>query len=135
MKNKRRYAKARQTKGFTLIEVIVALTLTGFLLGGLFALVAGSKQLSWRAEQALHRSLQQRAAWNTALLENDYAELESLSREESFEIVERAELETPDRQTQPLQYALRAVELVSREGDIEAVALRWARLQPGDNAL
>ena len=41
--------------GFNLLEVIVALAITGFLLGGLFSLVGGSKQLSWRSEESLVR--------------------------------------------------------------------------------
>ncbi|MBL6817064.1 MAG: type II secretion system protein, partial [Pseudomonadales bacterium] len=42
--------------GFTLLEVIVALTITGFVLGGLFSLVGGSKQLTWRSEASLVRA-------------------------------------------------------------------------------
>ena len=35
--------KSAYSKGFTLLEVIVALAITGFLLGGLFSLLAGSQ--------------------------------------------------------------------------------------------
>ena len=127
-------ATRARSRGFTLIEVVVALTITGFLLGGLFTLVGGSKRLSWRAEAALGKSLQQRAAWNFALLDNDYADLEpilSYSGGDDYEVVPHDELDAPDRQTQPLQYTLQAVDLVSPAGDTEAVALRRIRLQPG----
>ena len=40
--------RRKNQQGFTLIEVIVALTITGFLLGGLFSLVGGSKLLARR---------------------------------------------------------------------------------------
>ena len=43
--------------GFTLLEVIVAMAITGFILGGLFSLMGGSKQLSWRSEDSLQQSL------------------------------------------------------------------------------
>lgn len=124
------YGKAQ---GFTLIEVMVALTITGFLLGGLFTLVAGSKRLSAQAETALARSLQQRAAFNAALLDNDFAELDSFLSTNSAEyrVVELDELELPDRQTQALPYALQAIELQSPDGDVEVVATRWQRLGVG----
>ncbi len=127
--------RSRQQRGFTLIEVIVALTITGFLLGGLFALVGGSKQLSWRAEDVLVRATQQRTAWNFALLDNEYADLEPILDEEFYTVRELDDLEAPERQTQPLSYTLRALELVSEDGDVEAVAMRWIRLPPGAGGL
>jgi len=51
----------RRQSGFTLLEVIVALAITGFLLGGLLTLLAGSKQLSWRSEASLVRAIDARA--------------------------------------------------------------------------
>jgi len=115
--------------------VIVALTITGFLLGGLFSLVGGSKQLSWRSEEALVRAMQQRAAWNFALLDNEYADLETILDDDYYEVKELDDIDAPDRQTQSLQYTLRALELVSEDGDVEAVATRWIRLQPGAGGL
>jgi len=126
--------RRKNQQGFTLIEVIVALTITGFLLGGLFSLVGGSKQLSWRSEEALVRAIQQRAAWNFALLDNEYADLEAIL-DDYYEVRELDDIEAPDRQTQSLQYTLRALELVSEDGDVEAVATRWIRLQPGAGGL
>ena len=96
--------RRKNQQGFTLIEVIVALTITGFLLGGLFSLVGGSKQLSWRSEEALVRAIQQRAAWNFALLDNEYADLEAILDDDYYEVRELDDIEAPDRQTQSLQY-------------------------------
>ena len=123
--------RGNRQRGFTLIEVIVALTITGFLLGGLFSLVGGSKKLSWRSEEALVRATQQRTAWNLALLDNEYADLEAILETEAYTVRKLDDLDVPDRQTQPLQYTLRVLELVSGDGDTEAVATRWIRLQPG----
>ena len=47
-----RRSDVRSAGGFTLLEVIVALAITGFVLGGLFSLVGGSKQLTWRSRRA-----------------------------------------------------------------------------------
>ena len=44
----------RRQRGFTLLEVIVALTITAMVLGSLFALAAGSKQLAFRSGQSLN---------------------------------------------------------------------------------
>ena len=132
--NTRRECRKNQ-QGFTLIEVIVALTITGFLLGGLFSLVGGSKQLSWRSEDALVRAMQQRTAWNLALLDNEYADLETILDDDYYEVRKLDDIEAPDRQTQSLQYTLRALELVSEDGDVQAIATRWIRLQPGAGGL
>ena len=134
-KQNRLRKRRKNQQGFTLIEVIVALTITGFLLGSLFSLVGGSKQLSWRSEEALVRAIQQRAAWNFALLDNAYADLEAILDDDYYEVRELHDIEAPDRQTQSLQYTLRALELVSEDGDVEAVATRWIRLQPGAGGL
>ena len=134
-KQNRPRKRRKNQQGFTLIEVIVALTITGFLLGGLFSLVGGSKQLSWRSEEALVRAMQQRAAWNFALLDNEYADLETILDDDYYEARELDDIDAPDRQTQSLQYTLRALELVSEDGDVEAVATRWIRLQPGAGGL
>ena len=64
--------KCDSQSGFTLLEVVVALAITGFVLGGLFSLVGGSKQLGWRSEESLLRATRLRAAINFALLENEY---------------------------------------------------------------
>ena len=134
-KQNRLRKRRKNQQGFTLIEVIVSATITGFLLGGLFSLVGGSKQLSWRSEEALVRAIQQRAAWNFALLDNEYADLETILDDDYYEVREQDDIDAPDRQTQSLQYTLRALELVSEDGDVEAVATRWIRLQPGAGGL
>ena len=134
-KQNRLRKRRKNQQGFTLIEVIVALTITGFLLGGLFSLVGGSKQLSWRSEEALVRAIQQRAAWNFALLDNEYADLETILDDDYYEVRELDDIDAPDRQTQSLQSTLRALGFVSQDGDVEAVATRWIRLQRGAGGL
>ena len=48
--------KASAERGFTLLEVIVALAITGFVLGGLFTLLGSSKQLSLRSVDSLRET-------------------------------------------------------------------------------
>ena len=74
----------RSAGGFTLLEVIVALAITGFVLGGLFSLVGGSKQLTWRSQESLTRATQIRAAINFALLQNEFAEVEEILEQDAY---------------------------------------------------
>ena len=94
--------------GFTLLEVIVALTITGFVLGGLFSLVGGSKQLSWRSEESLIQATRLRAAINFALLENEYADVEEILQDDSYQIRPLDLIEDPIRKTQATVHEFQA---------------------------
>lgn len=119
---------ARIQSGFTLLEVIVALTITGFVLGGLFSLVGGSKQLSWRSEESLIQAMRARAAINFALLENEYADVELILRDDSYQIRSLDELEVPLRKTEATVHAFQAYEVINRERDELISGSRWIQL-------
>lgn len=112
-----------------MLEVIVALAITGFVLGGLFSLVAGSKQLSWRSDASLLRATQIRAATNFALLENEYRDVEPILELETFEVQARDVLEEPERKTQPSVYTLQAYEIINTETDEIIPGSRWIQLE------
>ena len=114
--------------GFTLLEVIVALTITGFVLGGLFSLVGGSKQLSWRSEQSLVQATRVRAAINFALLENEYSDVEEILQDDSYRIRSLDLLEDPERKTQATVHAFQAYEVINRERDEVISGSRWIQL-------
>jgi len=116
-------------KGFTLLEVIVALTITGFILGGLFTLVAGSKQLSWRSEESLIRAINARALINFALLENEYNEVEPILENERYEVRSRETLEDPERKTQAIVHTLQGYEVVDENRDQIISGARWLQLE------
>lgn len=101
----------QKVKGFTLLESIVALTITGFLLGGLFSLIAGSKELSFRALGHLSRSLELRAISNFSILQDGYNEVESILSSDRFSVEEAFELTAPVRKTQPMNHSLRVFEV------------------------
>ena len=115
--------------GFTLLEVIVALTITGFVLGGLFSLVGGSKQLSWRSEESLIQATRLRAAINFALLENEYADVEEILQDDSYQIRPLDLIEDPIRKTQATVHAFQAYEVISRERDEVIAGNRWIQLE------
>ena len=118
-----------KVKGFTLLEVIVALAITGFVLGGLFALVGGSKQLTWRSESSLQRATELRAATNFALLQNELHDVEPILLAETYDIRAGDELETPVRKTQPSEFTLQAFEVVDEDRDEVIGGTRWIRLE------
>ena len=120
--------RVHKQAGFTLLEVIVALAITGFVLGGLFSLVGGSKQLSWRSEESLIRATQVRAATNFALLENEYRNIEPILRGDAYDIVPDELLEEPERKTQPSVFTLQAFEIINDDRDEIISGSRWIQL-------
>lgn len=128
MKIKNTTSRFPVEQGFTLLEVIVAMAITGFVLGGLFSLVGGSKQLSWRSEESLLRATKLRAATNFALLQNEYRDVELILEDESYDIRSLDELEVPERKTQPNLYTLQAYEIANDDRDELIVGNRWIQL-------
>ena len=114
--------------GFTLLEVIVAMAITGFVLGGLFSLMGGSKQLSWRAEDSLQRAAKIRAITNFALLQNEYRDVELILEDENYEILGLEVLEVPERKTQASGFTLQAFEIANEERDEFITGNRWIQL-------
>lgn len=120
--------RAHRQAGFTLLEVIVALTITGFVLGSLFSLLGGSKQLSWRSEASLIEATRLRAAVNFALLEDEYVDVESILEDDSYDIRSIDILEEPERKTQASTYTLEAYEIQNSDRDIILTGSRWIQL-------
>lgn len=119
----------KRQQGFTLLEVIIALTITGFVLGGLFSLVGGSKQLSWRSEESLLRATQVRAAINFALLENEYRDVEPILEDQTWEWRGGDILEFPERKTEASIYTLQNYEVSNPEREQSLSGSRWIQLE------
>lgn len=119
----------RRQRGFTLLEVIVALTITAMVLGSLFALAAGSKQLAFRSGQSLNAAIAARAKINFALLEDEYADVEIAIDDERFRIRPEEYLETVTRKTDPSTYKLQYYEVVDERSDEAVRGTRWIRLE------
>lgn len=116
-------------RGFTLLEVIVALAITGFVLGSLFSLVGGSKQLTWRSEDSLTRATELRAVTNFALLQNEFQDVEPILEVDNYRIIADLELEAPERKTQPMINALQLFEILNEDTDESVTGTRWIRLE------
>ncbi len=120
--------KVKKQDGFTLLEVIVALAITGFILGGLFSLLGSSKQLSWRSEENLLRASRVRAATNFALLHNEFRDVEEILKDDGYEIRSLELLDDPIRKTEPLLYALQRYQITDDSRDEQFFGSRWIRL-------
>ena len=120
--------KTKAQKGFTLLEVIVALAIAGFILGALFSLLGGSKQLSWSSEESLVRSTHVRAVTNFALLQNEFRDVEEILEIDNYDIRSIGVLADPLRKTEPMLNALQGFEVVNEDRDEEIIGSRWIQL-------
>ena len=118
----------KKQSGFTLLEVIVALAISGFILGGLFSLLGISKQLSWRSEEHLLHASRIRAISNFALLQNEFRDVEEILRDDNLEIRSLEILDEPLRKTEPMVYALQSYQIIDVSRDEQFARSRWIKL-------
>ncbi len=114
--------------GFTLLEVMVALTITGMALGGLFSVIAGNKRLAWNSEQALVRSMHVRSLINFSQLNNARGEIAVDFVSPEFSLRTELEMETPPRKTMATLQALEAYDVVDAAGEVVAQGSYWVEL-------
>ena len=118
----------KKQSGFTLLEVIVALAISGFILGGLFSLLGISKQLSWRSEEHLLHASRIRAISNFALLQNEFRDVEEILRDDNLEIRSLEILDEPLRKTEPMLHALQSYQIIDVSRDEQYIGSRWIQL-------
>lgn len=127
-----RRCKARtapRAKGFTLLEVMVALTITGMALGGLFSVIAGNKRLAWRSEESLLRTMQARSFINYSQLNDERGEVYIEFENEALLLDSGYELEPPERKTQASPLALRQFEIIDETGEPITTGTYWITLE------
>lgn len=114
-------------RGFTLLEVMIALTITAMVLGSLFALAAGSKQLAFRTQVNLQESTAARAAVNFALLDNEFRDIENALQSDRYRISGLETLPDVARRTAAMVDLLQPYEIEdTRTGEIIR-GVRWQR--------
>ena len=100
-------------RGFTLLEVLVALTIVGMVLGSLFVLLGGSKRLAWKAKMAV----EQTAAIHSLLyaLSLGIEDLPILKKNQDGCSLRSEQVVPPERKTKPMNYEL-VHKVISRKG-------------------
>ena len=117
----------RWQRGFTLLEVLVALTITSLVLGALLTLSAGSKRLALTAERSLHDSMALRAAVLAAQLDDGYRELEPALSQARFVLREGNLLPEPAQRTAASFWLPVQVSLQDDARDVTYEGSRWLR--------
>ena len=116
-------------RGFTLLEVMVAMTITGMAMGSLFGVIAGNKRLAWRAEESLVKTMQARSLINYSQLNDDLGEVYINFENEDLFIDSGYELAVPSRKTQATTGALRQYEVIDEFGELITSGTYWIELE------
>ena len=117
------------TRGFTLLEVLVALTITGMALGSLFGIIAGNKRLAWRSEESLIKTMQARSLINFSQLNDERGEISVDFENRDLVINSGFELEVPERKTQASRLALREYEVFDEVGELITAGTSWVEME------
>jgi prepilin-type N-terminal cleavage/methylation domain-containing protein len=120
-------SKPRSARGFTLLEVMVALTITGLALGALLSVVAGNKRLAFSAQQALVHSIAVRSLINAAQLHDERGDVVLDLGNRDLRLLDNAELKAPERKTQGTTQALRGYS-VEENGEVLVSGTYWVEL-------
>lgn len=121
----------RKQHGFTLLEVLVALTITSLVLGGIFTLAAGSKRLAVSTQGSVRDSAAIRAKINLALIDNQFRDLQlPQSMSENAYLIEIGERpEDPIRRTEPMRDLLQLYNIEYPDQETPLTGTRWIRLE------
>lgn len=117
--------KANKHQGFTLLEVMVAITLTAMVLGNLFALQSQSKRLSFKAQSSLAKTINQRSYINAAWISDRDLDtyLNDLS-ESGYTVDNKKTLKKPEEQTKALNLSLQSFDIINEKKEVILSSVR-----------
>ncbi|MBT7308834.1 MAG: type II secretion system protein [Gammaproteobacteria bacterium] len=110
-------------RGFTLLEVIVSLTIIGLALGTLFSLLAGNKKLAVRTSQITDENIAIRYLINYQQLPSATDETLSDKSTSRGTITDLPPAEDPDRKTQRIRFQLSSFEIKGKKLSVRST--RW----------
>lgn len=119
--------------GFTLLEVLLALTICAIALAALFGTIVQNKQLIYRAQDALDRSTELQRLAGLSLLVDAEGQLLLPPEDAGFEINLIAdELEEPERKTTETTEALYQYQIEDEDGRIVLSGTYWVTLEEAE---
>ncbi|MCK5697004.1 MAG: prepilin-type N-terminal cleavage/methylation domain-containing protein [Gammaproteobacteria bacterium] len=109
----------KRQQGFTLLEVLVSITLTSLVLGNLFALQSQSKRLSFKAQTSMLKTINNRAYLNASWISNrdEDAYLSEIS-DSQLSISDKNTLKKPVDKIIPEKYSLESFSIVDQNNEI-----------------
>ena len=119
------FSEPNAERGFTLLEILVALTITGMAIGALLSLLGGSKRLAFKGASSLRQASLARVLFYAVSLDSEAAARDLLP--DTFEYSLRTKkIEFPTRKTKPLRFEL--VNITLQLKDRKKNVVRWHRL-------
>ena len=119
----------KRQKGFTLLEILIAMTLSSLVLGSLFVLQSNSSRLAFRADQKIDENISLRAALNTALLMTDKQNFiaETLN-DGSYHIANISLLEQPETQSDMIKWRLEKFDIIDNQANTLISSIRFKKI-------
>lgn len=114
--------------GFTLLEILIALTIVGTALASLIAMFSQSRQLAFRSRAELQKSVAIRSVLNSGQLADDTTDILLPDAQRNFSVQTGKILPRPERQTKPLSFALEEYHVVGPNGAILLGSVHWKKL-------
>ena len=102
---RKRGKQIKGEQGFTLLEILVALTIVGMVTGTLFSLLGGSKRLAGRGKGAIARTMAVRMLIYEVSL-NRTKEVRSMLPDDFSFTIDDVPLTPPHRKTKPMHNVL-----------------------------
>lgn len=120
----------KKNSGFTLLEIIVGITIVSIALGTTFSLLATSKRLAFNAAYKIEQALFFRAAINLSQIQEEpiYPTYPQ-EHAENLNIETEEILESPPRQTQKSQLGLQPYILTDTQKGLNIYAIRLQKLE------
>ena len=113
---------------FTLLEVLISITLSSLVLGSLFVLQSNSSKLAFKANNQIDKNLALQAALNTALLTRDSnAFFAETLKETHYKISNISALQKPPNQAKRLNWQLEKFDIVDEQNNILISSIRFKK--------
>lgn len=130
MTRRARRSRRRAQRGFTLLEVLIALTICATALAFLFTAIAGSKDLTFRANRALERGDELRRLATLSRLVDQRGELLVEAPESDYRVdLDGEALDAPVRKTATTTQAIRQYQIENADGDVVFRGYYWITLE------